>query len=77
MGVDFTHLFPTGTGVNLATADLICPVLHQIRPFNSPVPVPVPLLGGESCPFTILQRSLDFNSFSFLVLSVPTADVGG
>ena len=36
-----------------------------------------PFAGGESCPFTILQRSLDFNSFSFPVLSVPTADVGG
>ena len=76
MEVNFTHMFPTSWGVNPAT-DLICPVLHQIRPFNSPVPDLVPLLGGESCPFTILQRSLDFNSFSFPVLSVPTADVGG
>ena len=76
MGVDSTHMFPTSRGVNPAT-DLICSVLHHTHPFNSPVPDLVPLLGGESCPSTILQRSLDFNSFSFLVLSVPTADVGG
>ena len=76
MGVYSTHLFPTSWGVNPAT-DLICPVLHQIRPFNSSVPDLVPLLGGEPYPSTILQRSLDFNSFNFLVLSVPTADVGG
>ena len=76
MGMDSDHLFPTSWGVNPAT-DLICPVLHQIRPFNSPVPDLVPLLGDESCPSPILQRSLDFNSFNFPVLSVPTADVGG
>ena len=49
MGMDSDHLFPTSWGVNPAT-DLICPVLHQIRPFNSPVPDLVPLLGGESYP---------------------------
>ena len=76
MGVDSTHMFPTSRGVNPAT-DLICSVLHHTRPFNSPVPDLVPLLGDESCPSTILQRSLDFNSFNFQVLSVPTADVGG